>query len=72
MVQNYCYINKWIIKNNYPLPLISENQDIRRKDERYIGLADSKRSQRHTEIFRIGNLLSTVHQRFCSDSQTIT
>ena len=23
MVQNYQYLNKWTIKNNYPLPLIS-------------------------------------------------
>jgi len=22
MVQEYWYLNKWIIKNNYPLPLI--------------------------------------------------
>ena len=22
MVQNYKYLNKWTIKNNYPLPLI--------------------------------------------------
>ena len=24
MVENYCYLNKWTIKNNYPLPLISD------------------------------------------------
>ena len=24
MVQNYWYFNKWTIKNNYPLPLISD------------------------------------------------
>jgi len=24
MVQNYWYLNKWIIKNNYPLLLISD------------------------------------------------
>ena len=24
MVQDYCYLNKWTIKNNYPLPLISD------------------------------------------------
>jgi len=24
MVQDYQYLNKWIIKNNYPLPLISD------------------------------------------------
>ena len=24
MVQNYRYLNKWTIKNNYPLPLISD------------------------------------------------
>jgi len=24
MVQNYRYLNKWMIKNNYPLPLISD------------------------------------------------
>ena len=23
MVQDYCYLNKWTIKNNYPLLLIS-------------------------------------------------
>ena len=23
MVQNYRYLNKWTVKNNYPLPLIS-------------------------------------------------
>jgi len=25
MVQDYQYLNKWAIKNNYPLPLIVEN-----------------------------------------------
>jgi len=24
MVQDYMYLNKWTIKNNYPLPLISD------------------------------------------------
>ncbi len=24
MVQNYWYLNKWTVKNNYPLPLISD------------------------------------------------
>ena len=24
IVQNYCYLNEWTIKNNYPLPLISD------------------------------------------------
>jgi len=24
MVQDYKYLNKWTIKNNYPLPLISD------------------------------------------------
>ena len=24
MVQNYWYLNKWMVKNNYPLPLISD------------------------------------------------
>jgi len=24
MVQDYCYLNEWMIKNNYPLPLISD------------------------------------------------
>ena len=24
MVQDYRYLNEWIIKNNYPLPLISD------------------------------------------------
>ena len=24
MVQDYCYLNKWTIKNNYPLSLISD------------------------------------------------
>ena len=24
MVQNYRYLNEWIVKNNYPLPLISD------------------------------------------------
>ena len=24
MVQNYWYLNEWTIKNNYPLPLISD------------------------------------------------
>ena len=24
MVQDYRYLNKWMIKNNYPLPLISD------------------------------------------------
>jgi len=24
MVQNYRYLNKWTVKNNYPLPLISD------------------------------------------------
>ena len=33
MVQNYRYFNEWIVKNNYPLPLISdiiENMGIKR------------------------------------------
>ena len=25
MVQDYQYLNKWAIKNNYPLPFIVEN-----------------------------------------------
>jgi len=24
MVQNYWYLNEWMVKNNYPLPLISD------------------------------------------------
>jgi len=24
MVQNYRYLNEWTVKNNYPLPLISD------------------------------------------------
>ena len=24
MIQNYQYLNKWIVKNNYPLPLIAD------------------------------------------------
>ena len=24
MVQDYWYLNKWMVKNNYPLPLISD------------------------------------------------
>jgi len=24
MVQDYRYLNKWMVKNNYPLPLISD------------------------------------------------
>ena len=24
IVQDYCYLNEWMIKNNYPLPLISD------------------------------------------------
>ena len=47
------------------------NKDGRRKDERYIELADFERSQRCTEVFRIGELLSLVYKRFCSNSQTI-
>ena len=27
MVQDYCHINNWTVKNNYPLPLISELVD---------------------------------------------
>ena len=27
MVQDYCYLNEWTIKNNYPLPLISHLVD---------------------------------------------
>ena len=27
MVQDYCHINDWMVKNNYPLPLISELVD---------------------------------------------
>jgi len=27
MVQDYCYVNDWTIKNNYPLPLISQLVD---------------------------------------------
>jgi len=33
MVQNYWYLNEWMVKNNYPLPLISnviENMDTKR------------------------------------------
>jgi len=38
MVQDYWYLNKWMMKNNYPLPLISnviENMDT--KGMRYLG-----------------------------------
>jgi len=27
MVQDYCYVNDWSIKDNYPLPLISQLVD---------------------------------------------
>ena len=27
MVQNYCYLNKHMVKNNYPLPLIAQLVD---------------------------------------------
>jgi len=27
MVQDYCYINQWTIKNGYPLPLITDILD---------------------------------------------
>jgi len=27
MVQDYCYINQWTIKNGYPLPLIADILD---------------------------------------------
>ena len=27
MVQDYCYLNEWTVKNNYPLPLISQLVD---------------------------------------------
>ena len=47
-----------------------DNQDRRREDKRSIGLADSERSLRYTEVFGTHQLLLAVHQRFCSDSQT--
>ena len=33
MVQNYQYLNSWTIKNNYPLPLISDLIDSIRKKQ---------------------------------------
>jgi len=28
MVQNFYYLNEWTVKNNYPLPLISDIENI--------------------------------------------
>ena len=44
------------------------NQDGRREGERFFRLADSKRSQGCTEVFRNGELLLLIHYKFCSDS----
>ena len=27
MVQNYCHVNQWTVKNRYPLPLIADILD---------------------------------------------
>ena len=45
-----------------------EDQNKGRESERCFGLANSERSQRHTEILRIGQLLLLIHQGLCSDS----
>ena len=39
IVQDYRYLNKWIVKNNYPLPLISDIiENISTKNELTIGV----------------------------------
>ena len=50
---------------------IRGNQDRTRKDERSIGLAPSKRSQKHTKVFRTSQLLLAAHWRFYVYSQTV-
>ena len=37
------------------------NKDGRREDKRCFELTNSKRSQGHTKVFRIGKLLSLIH-----------
>ena len=39
--------------------------------ERYSELADTKLCQEYAEVFRIGKLLSSIHQRLCIYSQTM-
>jgi len=41
-----------------------ENKDGGRQGERSVRLADSKRGQECIEVFRIGKLLSLIHQGF--------
>ena len=36
IVQNYQYLNSWTIKNNYPLPLISDSIDNIGKKKKFI------------------------------------
>jgi len=48
------------------------NQDRIGEDKRCIELANSKRSQRYTEVSIIGKLLLSVYSRFYKNSQTIT
>ncbi len=40
---------------------LSFYKDGRRKSEKYVGLASSKRSQKYTEVFRTSQLLQMVH-----------
>lgn len=37
------------------------NQNRKRKDKRSIRLADSPKSQKYTEVLKIGQLLSIIH-----------
>ncbi len=45
-----------------------EDQNGGRKGERCFGLVNSKRSQKHTEILRIGKLLLLIYQELHSNS----
>jgi len=49
-----------------------QNKDRRREGEMGIGLADTKMYQGHSEVFRVGELLSSIYRRFCIYSQTST
>ena len=42
-----------------------------KEGKRCIGIADTKVCQRHTKVFRIGELLLLIYSRLCIDSQTI-
>ena len=48
------------------------NKDGGGKDKRSIGLADTEVYQEHSEVLRIGKLLSLIHSGLYNYSQTIT